>query len=611
MPPALAQDKEHGRAKPLPPLANPTIRISARNCSPENRARPRTNRAWSLLRPWLHRRRRGCRSTATRGRFGCRANRYWAHPDRSRWSSGSRRRPTRKRAGRAADRRHVAAAQRPMFTGRQQDQAGCRHLADADADRKLSATSAEMSAVDGTRRPARHRSRYLHEPPDGDPRRRAGADRQHLRQRRDQEGAVPRGQGDHDWLQMRPMCGHDYHFTSASNARRAAQCNQPDRHQRGCSAGDSPSGSGFCHPSEPPKCRRSQNADDHGVLPAACKAVLNCQCETWRRSSAGDRNEDLAPPRFIGFGHQRQRANALCRDAGASIKALSDQQIADLSRARNGAGAGRRTERIPSHVLELAKQTRFVSGAADRRAPVRFDEGEAMPLGSKLIEQRPISTGNSPTDGDAESLKASIAALAATQGVLRGPHLKYHLDGVPSQPAADGQICGIARLWWRSIAVTTRSQRPASFAARQAMSAPAISRSTVSPSGCRNSTPPVAQPDHRQFACAAPRSMGATMHRLAGILPSSSCLARPICRPRRRKTLTVFAAASMKNARRRRYRLHREDRLKITISMPQARPSQNRSNRAGVVADTDWMDYAIGRKASTSRRRSICSLNPC
>ena len=88
-----------------------------------------------------------------------------------------------------------------MFTGHASHQVGL----DADIwltpmpNRHLVAQRARghVGGHDGARRPARHRSEGVHAGPSGgDPRRGAGADRAaHLRQRRDQEGAVPRGQG--------------------------------------------------------------------------------------------------------------------------------------------------------------------------------------------------------------------------------------------------------------------------------------------------------------------------------------------------------------------------------------------------------------------------------
>ena len=115
------------------------------------------------------------------------------------------------------------------------------------------------------------------------------------------------------------------------------------------------------------------------------------------------------------------------------IKALSEQQIADLGAGR-GMGLALAAELNgypgPSHVLELADKLDLT---ADQRAGVQrlFDsmKQEALPLGSKLIEQEADLdrqfAGRSVTP---DSLKVSTGAIAATQGVLRETHLKYHLS---------------------------------------------------------------------------------------------------------------------------------------------------------------------------------------
>jgi hypothetical protein len=117
------------------------------------------------------------------------------------------------------------------------------------------------------------------------------------------------------------------------------------------------------------------------------------------------------------------------------IKALSEQQVADLGAGR-GMGLALAAELNgypgPSHVLELADKLEL---SPDQRTRIKatFDamKAEAVPLGSKLIEQE--------TDLDKqfanrtitpESLKASTAAVAVTQGELRETHLKYHLSTV-------------------------------------------------------------------------------------------------------------------------------------------------------------------------------------
>jgi len=115
-----------------------------------------------------------------------------------------------------------------------------------------------------------------------------------------------------------------------------------------------------------------------------------------------------------------------------SIKALSEQQVADL-----GAGRGMGLAMVaelngypgPSHVLELADRLEL---AADQRAKVQhlFDsmKAEAIPLGSRLIAQEADLDGQFARHTvTPESLKASTAAIAETQGALRETHLKYHL----------------------------------------------------------------------------------------------------------------------------------------------------------------------------------------
>jgi hypothetical protein len=118
---------------------------------------------------------------------------------------------------------------------------------------------------------------------------------------------------------------------------------------------------------------------------------------------------------------------------GRSIKALSDQQIADLNAGR-GMGLALAAELNgypgPSHVLELADKLDLT---ADQRAGMQrlFDamKDEAMPLGSKLIEQEAeLDRQFASRTVTPESLKASTAAVAATQGILRETHLKYHLS---------------------------------------------------------------------------------------------------------------------------------------------------------------------------------------
>jgi Spy/CpxP family protein refolding chaperone len=118
-----------------------------------------------------------------------------------------------------------------------------------------------------------------------------------------------------------------------------------------------------------------------------------------------------------------------------SIKALSDQQVADLGAGR-GMGLALAAELNgypgPSHVLELADKLDL---SADQRTRVKalFDsmKAEALPLGSKLIEQEAdLDKQFASRTVTLASLKASTAAVAVTQGELRETHLKYHLSTV-------------------------------------------------------------------------------------------------------------------------------------------------------------------------------------
>ena len=116
-----------------------------------------------------------------------------------------------------------------------------------------------------------------------------------------------------------------------------------------------------------------------------------------------------------------------------TIKALSQEQVSDLSAGR-GMGLALAAELNgypgPAHVLELADKLEL---SPDQRSRIEtlFNsmKAEAQPLGAKLIE------GESDLDRlfasrsiTPESLKASTAAIAVTQGALRETHLKYHLS---------------------------------------------------------------------------------------------------------------------------------------------------------------------------------------
>lgn len=115
------------------------------------------------------------------------------------------------------------------------------------------------------------------------------------------------------------------------------------------------------------------------------------------------------------------------------IKALSEQQISDLDAGR-GMGLALAAELNgypgPSHVLELADKLELSADQRDRMAALfNAMKTEAQPFGSRLIAQEAeldrLFSSRAVTPA---SLKASTAAIAATQGELRETHLKYHLS---------------------------------------------------------------------------------------------------------------------------------------------------------------------------------------
>jgi len=114
------------------------------------------------------------------------------------------------------------------------------------------------------------------------------------------------------------------------------------------------------------------------------------------------------------------------------VKALSDQQIADLKAGR-GMGLALAAELNgypgPMHVLELAAPL----GLSDeQRAKVAglFDamKREAVPLGERLIAaETALDRQFADRTITASSLGEATRDIAAKQGELRLAHLKYHL----------------------------------------------------------------------------------------------------------------------------------------------------------------------------------------
>jgi Spy/CpxP family protein refolding chaperone len=115
------------------------------------------------------------------------------------------------------------------------------------------------------------------------------------------------------------------------------------------------------------------------------------------------------------------------------VKALSDEQIADLKAGR-GMGLALPAELNgypgPIHVLELGDRLGLTREQRARVEDLHVAmKAETVPLGERLIAQE--------TDLDRQfasksvtpaSLQATTADIGATQGALRGAHLRYHLS---------------------------------------------------------------------------------------------------------------------------------------------------------------------------------------
>jgi Spy/CpxP family protein refolding chaperone len=118
-----------------------------------------------------------------------------------------------------------------------------------------------------------------------------------------------------------------------------------------------------------------------------------------------------------------------------SIKALSEQQIADL-RAGRGMGLALAAELNgypgPMHVLEMADALDLSS---QQRAKMQelfaAMKAEALPLGERLIAQEAeLDKAFANKTITAATLADSTEAIGATHSALRQTHLKYHLSTV-------------------------------------------------------------------------------------------------------------------------------------------------------------------------------------
>ena len=136
-----------------------------------------------------------------------------------------------------------------------------------------------------------------------------------------------------------------------------------------------------------------------------------------------------------------------------SVKALSDEQIADL-RAGRGMGLALAAELNgypgPVHVLELADPL-ALSALQRQRITELFEamRTEATALGERLIVAETGLDRQFSTRAVTEaSLVEGVQAIAMVQAALRSAHLKYHLATVevltPEQVARYAELRGYA-----------------------------------------------------------------------------------------------------------------------------------------------------------------------
>ena len=116
-----------------------------------------------------------------------------------------------------------------------------------------------------------------------------------------------------------------------------------------------------------------------------------------------------------------------------SIKALSDQQIADLKAGPGFALAAELNGHPgPIHVLELADSLDLSDQQrAKMQELLTARKAEAIPLGERLIAQEEdLDRQFANKTITPASLAAATGAIGITHAALRQAHLKYHLSTV-------------------------------------------------------------------------------------------------------------------------------------------------------------------------------------
>ncbi len=133
------------------------------------------------------------------------------------------------------------------------------------------------------------------------------------------------------------------------------------------------------------------------------------------------------------------------------MKALSDQQVADLAAGR-GMGLALVAELNgypgPAHVLELADALQLSNQQRNQtKHLLEAMKAETIPLGTRLIaEEAKLDRGFAERHATRETVEAATSRIGAVQGSLRAAHLRYHLAMVeilsPAQIARYGELRG-------------------------------------------------------------------------------------------------------------------------------------------------------------------------
>lgn len=135
------------------------------------------------------------------------------------------------------------------------------------------------------------------------------------------------------------------------------------------------------------------------------------------------------------------------------VKALSDQQIADLQNGR-GMGLALAAELNgypgPLHVLEHAQALRLTPEQRQRTQAL-YDamKAETIPLGERLIaEEAGLDRAFAERTITPQVLANATDAIGRTQGALRAAHLRYHLTQLevltPEQAKRYAELRGYA-----------------------------------------------------------------------------------------------------------------------------------------------------------------------